>query len=186
MRWSPQASAVPPVRRPLPWTIRPLGCSSTLPPRAVSSAAVVLSRSDSFKRSRPALKIRVSPSAPAAVTHSTGIRSGMGPASMATPVSVLRRTVTASSSVEILAPMAARMFNTARSPWEEARSSPRTVTPSGDRAPIHRKKAALDQSPSAESRSGKRHRWPPEMCQEAPDFRKAIPPRRRVSSVMVT
>ena len=44
MRWSPQASAVPPVRWPVPWTRRPLGCSSTLPPRAVSSAAVVLSR----------------------------------------------------------------------------------------------------------------------------------------------
>ena len=51
----------------------------------------------------------------------------------------------------------------ALSPWWEAGSSPVTSMPSGDKAPMHRKKAALEKSPSTRSSSGMRLLWEPGM-----------------------
>ena len=147
-------------------------------------AAVLSSRSDSLSRRRAALTICVSPSASAATTLSTGIRSGMGAASIVTPRSAPRRTVTASCVSRTSAPKRRRTSSTARSPCDEATDRPVTVTPAGESAPMHRKNAAFDQSPSTWHCAGRRAVWPPGMVYVRPLFCRRMPDRRSASSVM--
>ena len=184
MRWSLQASTVPPANCKTPWMHKPSGSSVTCPPSADSIAAVEVSRSDSFSRSRPACSMTVSPSASAASTLSTGMRSGMGRASIVTLRSAPRRTVTVSSSAVTSAPISRRMSSTARSPCAESRCRPSTRTPAGLSAPIHRKNAAFDQSPSTSTCSGRSYICPPEMEYSHPTFSNRMPAMRSTCSVI--
>ena len=59
-----------------------------------------------------------------------------------------------------------------------------TVTPAGESAPMHRKNAAFDQSPSTRHRAGRRAVWPPGMVYVLPLFCRRMPDRRSASSVM--
>ena len=163
---------------------KPSGSSVTCPPSADSIAAVEASRSDSFSRSRLACSMTVSPSANAASTLSTGMRSGMGRASIVTPRSAPRRTVTVSSSAVTSAPISRRMSSTARSPCAESRCRPATHTPAGLSAPIHRKNAAFDQSPSTSTCSGRSYICPPEMEYSHPTFSNRMPAMRSTCSVI--
>ena len=105
--------------------------------------------------------MRVSPAAPAATTLKTGIRSGIGAASISTARSSLRRMCTAPSCSLISAPKRRSTSSTARSPWEEAGFKPVTCIPRPLSAPAARKKAALDQSPSTASVPGRAGRCEP-------------------------
>ena len=150
------------------------------------SAAVVRSRSDSLMRSRAAFSIRVSPAQSAASTLTTGTRSGTGPASSVMPRSVPRRTVTVSPSMFTSAPKRVRISVMARSACRDAGSNPDTQTPCRDSAPMHRKNAAFDQSPSTSCRPGAAYRCPPGIVQHWPFFSKRIPAARSACSVMAT
>ena len=98
--------------------------------------------------------IRVSPSQSAARHETTGIRSGIGPASSVIPCSAPRRTVTVCPETVSSAPKRVKSSVMARSACKDAGFNPATVTPVADSAPMHRKNAAFDQSPSTVCTAG--------------------------------
>ena len=79
----------------------------------------------------------------------------MGAALIVTPCSVPRLTVTASPCSVTSAPNRRKTSSTPRSPCEDCKFSPSTVTPSFDSAPMQRKNAVFDQSPSTTVRFGR-------------------------------
>ena len=76
------------------------------------------------------------------------MRSGTGPASSVIPCRFPRRTITACSEMANFAPKRVRISVIARSACSDSGFNPVTVTPASDSAPMHRKNAAFDQSPS--------------------------------------
>ena len=93
-----------------------------------------------------------------------GIRSGMGEASTVAGISLLRLTATLSPSVRTSAPIWRSIAVICLSPWQEAALSPFTVMPPRLSAPMQRKNAAFDQSPSARQNEGILYPQPPRMA----------------------
>ena len=144
------------------------------------------SRSLSFKRSRWALIMRVSPSATAAQTERMGMMSGIWLPSITVPCSWEGQAMTLSCTTVMLAPICRRTSQIALSPCSDCGERPATSSFFWPITPAAIQKAALLQSPWAVSSPGVRYCCPPEMDQPFSIASMRIPKRASTSSVIST